>query len=98
LLLVSVWRISEGKKAGWVIYPMIFMFITTITALLYTSYDLLHKVFTGAAKGTEAVVGNTVMGCAGFFLVITAVMLAWDGVKALRRYRGMKLQPTETVA
>lgn len=98
LLLVSVWLISEGRKAGWVIYPMIFMFITTITALLYTSYSLLSKVYTGAAKGTEAVVGNTVMGLAGFFLVITAVILAWDGVKALRRYKGMKLQPTETCA
>jgi len=98
LLLVSVWLTSEGKKAGWAFYPMIFMFITTVTALLYTSYDLLRKVYTGAAKGTEAMIGNTIMGCAGFFLVVTAVILAIDGVKALRKYRLLKLQSAESHA
>ena len=68
---------------------MIFMFITTIAALIYTSYNLLARVFSGAVKG-EALVGNTLMGLVGFFLVIAAIILGIEGMKALLRYRGMK--------
>ena len=89
LLLVTAWLMSEGKSAAWTFYPMIFMFITTIAALIYTSYNLLARVFSGAVKG-EALVGNTLMGLVGFFLVIAAIILGIEGMKALLRYRGMK--------
>jgi len=67
LMLVSIWLISEGKSAAWAFYPMIFMFVTTIAALIYTSYNLLSKVFTGKVQG-EALIGNTLMGAWGSFL------------------------------
>jgi hypothetical protein len=35
----------------------------------------------------EALVGNTLMGLVGFFLVIAAIALAVEGVKAFRKYR-----------
>jgi len=86
LLLVTAWLMSEGKPAAWAFWPMIFMFITTIAALLYTSYNLLQKVISGAVKG-EALIGNTLMGLVGFFLVIAALILGSEGMKALKRYR-----------
>lgn len=97
LLLVTAWLMSEGRPAKWTFYPMIFMFITTIAALLYTSYSLLQKVFSGAVKG-EALIGNTLMGLVGFFLVIAALILGWEGIKALNRYRALKMQPAPTPA
>ena len=92
LMMVTLWLMSEGKKAFWTFYPMIFMFVTTIAALVYTSYGLLKKVITGAVKG-EALVGNTVMGLVGFFLVIAAIILAVEGAKAFNRYRALRAQP-----
>jgi carbon starvation protein len=92
LLLVTAWLMSEGKPASWSFYPMIFMFVTTIAALIYTSYSLLEKVFSGAVKG-EALVGNTLMGFVGFFLVIAALILAVEGFKAFGRYRELKPKP-----
>ena len=89
LMLVTAWLMSEGKNSAWTFYPMIFMFITTVAALIYTSYSLLAKVFKGAVKG-EALVGNTLMGLVGFFLVIAAIMLGLEGLKAFSRYRAMK--------
>jgi carbon starvation protein len=89
LLLVTAWLMSQGKPAKWTLLPMIFMFVTTIAALLYTSIDLLSKVFRGAVKG-EALIGNTLMGLVGLFLVVAAFILAWEGVKALNRYRAMR--------
>jgi len=86
LLVGSVWLISQGKKATFTLIPMWFMFITTIAALLFTSYNLLGKVLRGEAKG-EAVVGNGLMGLVALFLVVAACFLLADGLKALRRYR-----------
>jgi carbon starvation protein len=92
LLLVTAWLISEGKPASWALYPMIFMFVTTIAALILTSYKLLSNVFTGVIKGTEAVIGNTVMGFAGFFLVIAAIMLGVEGIKAFQRFKRIRAE------
>jgi carbon starvation protein len=92
LMLVVAYLMSEGKPAAYAFYPMIFMFITTVAALLYTSYGLLSKVFTGAVKGAEALIGNTLMGLIGFFLVIAAIILAVEGVKAFNRYRALRAE------
>jgi len=83
---------SEGRPAAYAFYPMIFMFVTTVAALLYTSYGLLRQVFTGGVKGVEALVGNTLMGLVGFFLVIAALILAVEGVKAFNRYRVLRAE------
>jgi len=91
LMLVTAYLMSEGRSAAWTFFPMIFMFFTTIAALLYTSYNLLLKVFTGAVKG-EALVGNTLMGLVGFFLVIAAIILGVEGAKAFGRYRALRAQ------
>lgn len=89
LMLVTAYLLSEGRSAAYAFYPMIFMFVTTVAALLYTSYNLLHKVFSGAVSG-EALVGNTLMGIVGFFLVVAAFVLAAEGIKAFNRYRAVK--------
>jgi carbon starvation protein len=91
LMLVTAYLMSQGKSYAWAFYPMIFMFITTIAALLYTSYSLLMKVASGAVKG-EALIGNTLMGVVGFFLVIAAIILGIEGIKAFNRYRKLKPQ------
>jgi len=93
LLVASLWLMSQGKKATFTLIPMWFMFITTIAALMYTSYNLLSKVFTGkivAAAGqsqAEALIGNGLMGVVALFLVVAAIILFIDGMKALKRYR-----------
>jgi carbon starvation protein len=92
LMLITAYLMSEGKPYAWAFYPMIFMFVTTIAALLYTSFTLLEKVFTGAVKG-EALIGNTMMGVVGIFLVGAALTLGFEGLKAFRRYRKLRLQP-----
>jgi len=87
LMLIAIWMVSEGKPSWWAMYPMIFMFITTIAALIYTSQKLLRGVLSGAVVGTEKIIGNTLMGLVGLFLVVAALILAWEGLKAFRRYR-----------
>jgi len=91
LMLVTVWLMSEGKSYAWTFYPMIFMFVTTVAALLFTSWNLLRKVLAGGVQG-EAFVGNLLMGLVGFFLVICALILGYEGFKAFQRFRTLKAQ------
>ncbi len=91
LMLVTAWLMSEGKSYAWTFYPMIFMFVTTVAALLFTSWNLLRKVMAGGVQG-EAFVGNLLMGLVGFFLVICALILGYEGLKAFKRFRTLKAQ------
>jgi carbon starvation protein len=86
LLVASLWLRSQGKKALFALIPMYFMFVTTIAALLYTSYNLLGKVFSGQATG-EQLVGNGLMGLVALSLVFMALVLLADGIKALRGHQ-----------
>jgi carbon starvation protein len=98
LLLISAWLVSEGRPSSWAFYPMIFMFVTTVAALLYTSYNLLvNKVLTGAAKGPD-LIGNILMSIVALFLVMAALVIAWEGYKAFRRFRELKLAPAPSKA
>src|SRR5208337_5310701 len=92
LMLMTAWLMSQGKPYGWTFYPMIFMFFTTTAALIVTSYRLFKQVYSGAVKG-EALVGNILMILVGIFLVIAAIILAVEGIKAFSRYRALRAQP-----
>jgi carbon starvation protein len=91
LMLMTAWLLSQGKPYGWTFYPMIFMFITTIAALVVTCYRLFTAVFTGAVKG-EKLIGNTLMGLVAIFLVIAAIILAVEGLKAFGRYKAIRAE------
>ena len=86
LLLVSLWLMSEGKKHTWALYPSAFMIVTTLAALLYLAYDnFLVKL--PAAKTAQASIASILVGVIALVLVVAAVILVIDGVKALRRPR-----------
>ena len=91
LMLITAWLMSEGKSYAWTLYPMVFMFVTTVAALLYTSVSLLQKVFAGGLTGA-AFVGNLLMGVVGFFLVICALILGYEGIMAFKRLRALKAE------
>jgi len=85
LMLMTAWLMSQGKPYGWTFYPMIFTFFTTTAALVVTSYRLFKAVFMGVVKG-PALVGNTLMAVVAILLVIAAIILTVEGLKAFRRY------------
>jgi carbon starvation protein len=88
LMLVTAFLMSEGKSYAWTFYPMIFMFLTTTAALAITSYTRFNAVFSGPVDG-GAYTGRMLTGLVAFFLVIAAIILAVEGIKAFRRYRSV---------
>jgi carbon starvation protein len=91
LMLITAWLMSQGKPYGWTLYPTIFLFFTTTAALIVTSCRLFKQVYSGAVKGEE-LVGNILMILVGIFLVIAAIILAVEGIKAFRRYWALRAQ------
>ncbi len=94
LLLVTLWLKSKGKKYGWTLWPFLFMFVTTMAALLYKAYESfvlnLGKV-EALAKAQKLTVGqvtaaNVLIGAICVVLIVAAVFLAWDARKAFQRY------------
>jgi len=95
LMIASIWLISEKRKAGFALIPMIFMYLTTMAALVITCKQLLQQAasradLAGKPLAAGTVIGNWVAGLIGAVLFVAAVILAYDGVKALVRFSRLK--------
>ena len=90
LLLVSLWLMSNGKNYLWTFIPFIFMFLTTVVALLITAYNVILQVLTTPNLPIDKFIGNWLAGLIAIYLVVAAVILAVDAVKALMRMRAQK--------
>jgi carbon starvation protein len=93
LLIVSLWLMSKAKNYLWAFLPFVFMFITTIAALIITGWDAFKAINFAADVGLA--IGNIITGVLAVILIICALILAWDGVQALLRFRSEVAKPTE---
>ncbi len=92
LLLVTLWLKSKGKNYQWTFWPFIFMFITTIGALLYKAYEAFFINLPKTADPVANKIANVgqfataqiIIGAVALVLVVTALFLAWDAWKAFR--------------
>lgn len=93
LLLITIWLVEQGKKYNWAFWPGVFMYVTTVAALVATAW----KSFFGAAGLFDATagmafrIGNGIAGLIGLFLAIAALILAWDGVQSFNKARGKEM-------
>ena len=100
LLLVTLWLMSKGKSYLWTFIPFIFMFVTTIAALLYKAYEAFFIYLPRVADPVKNKIANVgefttayvIIGIVALVLIVTALFLAFDALKAFQRYR------TEAVA
>lgn len=88
LLLISLWLLSKGKQYAWAFWPFVFMFLTTMAALVWNIYQAFF-IKLPAAKG-EAAVAQVIIGVVAIVLFIAALILAIDGLRALQKARAGK--------
>jgi carbon starvation protein len=87
LLLVTLYLVIKGKNYKIAIYPMFFMYVTTVAALFYMVFwKFLPLVFTGKVSGGK-LVGYIFSAGLGSVLIVLALILAWDGYKAFKKYK-----------
>jgi carbon starvation protein len=88
LLLVTLWLKNKGKNYIWTLWPFVFMFVTTIFALLYKAYEAFFINLPKAASQanvTQFTIAQWIIGIVALVLVVTALILAWDALKAFRQ-------------
>jgi carbon starvation protein len=87
LLLVTLFLVQASKSYKVAIYPMFFMYITTVCALFYTSFfQLIPGALSGKLAGAK-VFGNLLAAAVAIVLIICALILAYDGWKAFKKYK-----------
>ncbi len=86
LLLITLWLMSRAKNYQWTFWPFAFMFVTTVGALLWQTYDSFF-VKLPAQKSWDGQVAFITMGVLALILVVLAVILVVDGIGSIRRYR-----------
>lgn len=89
LLLVTVWLVSVGKDWLFAGLPMIFMYVTTVASILVTAYNLYFNVYQPnmAAGRLIPAVGSGLMVLVAILLVLAALVVGLDGVRAFFRYQ-----------
>jgi carbon starvation protein len=90
LLLISIWLASEAKPFNWAFWPGMFMYVTTVAALLWTS--IRNALWQGVLNaGPDAnfgtILGNLISAAFGIYMVIAAVILFIDGIAAFNKAR-----------
>jgi len=95
LLLITLWLMSKGKNYQWTFWPFVFMFVTTIAALLYKAWEAFFinlpktadPVANKIANVGQYTVAQIIIGVVAIILIVTAGILAWDGIQAILRFR-----------
>ncbi|MGB7622737.1 MAG: carbon starvation CstA family protein [Terriglobia bacterium] len=87
LLIVTLWLRSTGRNPAYAMYPMLFMYVTTMAATLVTAYNLYASVLSNPNVAREPIntVGAIAMIAVAALLFIAALIIAWDAWKAWRR-------------
>ncbi len=86
LLIITLWLIQKGKNYQWTLWPFLFMFVTTIVALVLQVIDSFKDLSNEGVTGL-LVVGDLIAGGVGILLIVCALILAWDGWQAVQRMR-----------
>ena len=83
LLIVTVWLREQKRNPSYALYPMLFMYVTTLAATLITARNLWVTI---VPRGGTAAVGAWSMIVISILLFVTALIIGWDGYQAYQRY------------
>jgi hypothetical protein len=96
LLLVSIWLAQQAKPYNWAFWPGMFMYVTTVAALLWVS--VRNALWLGVLNaGPDAsfgfILGNLISAAFGLYMVVAAVILFIDGLQAFNKARATSMAP-----
>jgi carbon starvation protein len=86
LLVVTVWLKSSNRNPTYALWPMLFMYITTIAATVVTARNLYETIATNPNMSGLPVAGAWAMIVVAVLLIVAALLIGWDGLQAYLRY------------
>jgi carbon starvation protein len=96
LLIVSLWLKSVGRSPRYAFWPMLFMYITTMAAIIVTGYNLYASILSNPkiASQTINMLGALAMIVVAVLLFVAALVIAYDAWHAWGRLKGpAQVQP-----
>jgi len=96
LLIVSLWLKSVGRSPRYAFWPMLFMYITTMAAIIVTAYNLYASILSNPkiASQTINMLGAVAMIVVAVLLFVAALIIAYDAWHAWGRTKGpAQVQP-----
>lgn len=86
LLVVTVWLKSEKRDPSYALWPMLFMYITTLAATIVTARNLFVTIAANPNLSGLPVYGAWAMIVISALLLVAALLIGWDGYKAYQRW------------
>jgi carbon starvation protein len=93
LMIVTVWLASAGRNPTFTAIPTVFMYVTTMVAILVTAYNLYKTVAVAEGIAAISVLGAWAMLIVAVLLFVAAIVIAMDGWKAWSRNRAAPVEP-----
>ena len=90
LLIVSLWLKSVGRSPRYAFWPMLFMYVTTMAAIVVTGYNLYASILSNPkiASQTINLLGAVGMIVVAVLLFVAALIIAYDAWHAWARIKG----------
>jgi carbon starvation protein len=98
LLVVTVWLKSEKRNPSFALYPMLFMYFTTLFATCVTARNLYVTIAANPKMSGLPVAGAWAMIIVAALLLVAALLIGWDGLKAYQKYSAHPLAPKPATA
>jgi carbon starvation protein len=96
LLIVSLWLKSIGRSPRFAFWPMLFMYVTTMAAILVTGYNLYASILSNPKIAAQPInsFGAIAMLIVAALLFVAALVIAWDAFKAWQKLDVKPVAPT----
>jgi carbon starvation protein len=90
LLIVSLWLKSVGRSPRYAFWPMLFMYITTMAAIIVTGYNLYASILSNSKVASQTInmLGAVAMIVVAILLFVASVIIAYDAWRAWGRIKG----------
>jgi len=85
LLIVTVWLKQQKRNPAYALWPMLFMYVTTLAATLVTARNLYETIIKQSKYALE-VGGAWAMVVIAILLFVAAIFIGWDGYQAYQKY------------
>ena len=84
LLIVSIWLKSIGRSPRFAFWPMVFMYVTTMAAIVVTAYNLYASILSNPKIAAQPInsIGAIAMILVSVLLFIAALIIAYDAWNA----------------
>ncbi|HLE51195.1 MAG TPA: carbon starvation CstA family protein [Anaerolineales bacterium] len=89
LLMASIWLLKQEKPNRWTLWPAVFLSITSISAIAYSSiYLAIYKsLLTAQSLNPSLILGNLITAIFGLFMILAGLLIFRDGLGRLTQSR-----------